>query len=228
MSQGDRPPRTPQKRASPPATLPPLSDADNILVALNLEYLECEFFLYAVTGEGLDSVEPSLAGGGPSPIGPERANLDALTGDIIYQFALQEIGHLRLRLLSDSLRWFDGYVGAIPNLQSERSKRLVAGLLAVESGQDAVVRTLLYQRKDDELGGKGNVDEGLEVSSCLGAEGKVTGNSLAGDNNSVGYARTPAEIFRIVYGSGNESVPGGFYPQGCKGRFAESFLAPNH
>ncbi|KAH7352048.1 hypothetical protein KP509_19G026500 [Ceratopteris richardii] len=275
----------------------PDSDADNILVALNLEYLECEFFLYAVTGEGLDSVEPSLAGGGPSPIGPERANLDALTGDIIYQFALQEIGHLRaikqtipdmfprvqldlrkevfsssmeaalgtqlqepFNPYNDSLSFLlasylipyvglTGYVGAIPNLQSERSKRLVAGLLAVESGQDAVVRTLLYQRKDDEvpalsmkvsevtnklselrnkLGGKGNVDEGLEVSSCLGAEGKVTGNSLAGDNNSVGYARTPAEIFRIVYGSGNESVPGGFYPQGCKGRFAESFLAPNH
>ncbi|KAH7352061.1 hypothetical protein KP509_19G027300 [Ceratopteris richardii] len=120
---------------------------------------------------------------------------------------------------------------------------------AHESGQDAVIRTLLYQNKDNmlpslgmtvsnitsklsdlrnKLGMTGNVDEGLEVPSCVGAEGKISGNALAADDNSVGYARTPAEIFRIVYGSGNESMPGGFFPVGCKGRLAESFLSSVH
>merc|ERR1711915_578266 len=39
-----------------------------------------------------------------------------------------------------------GYVGTNPHLQSATAKRLVAGLLGVESGQDAVIRALLYER----------------------------------------------------------------------------------
>ncbi|KAJ6899639.1 hypothetical protein NC652_025941 [Populus alba x Populus x berolinensis] len=38
-----------------------------------------------------------------------------------------------------------GYVGANPNLQAKTSKRLVAGLSAVEGGQDAVIRALLFE-----------------------------------------------------------------------------------
>lgn len=37
------------------------------------------------------------------------------------------------------------------------------------------------------------------------------------------YARTPAEILRTVYG-GNESVPGGFFPQGANGNIAKRYL----
>ncbi|KAK6913656.1 hypothetical protein RJ641_020977 [Dillenia turbinata] len=141
-----------------------------------------------------------------------------------------------------------GYVGANPKLQAETSKRLVAGLLAVESGQDAVIRGLLYQRalsrvkpygvsvaeftnKISELRnklGKGGVkDEGLIVPLVEGAEGKVSGNILAGDQNSIAYDRTPEEILRIVYGSGDECVPGGFYPKGADGKIARSLLKRN-
>ena len=62
---------------------------------LNLEYLEAEFFLYGALGHGLDKVAPNLTMGGPSPIGGKKANLDALTKDIIRQFAFQEVGHLK-------------------------------------------------------------------------------------------------------------------------------------
>eukprot|EP00250_Pteridium_aquilinum_P023293 c26590_g1_i1 orf=159-1148(-) len=274
-----------------PAPGIPQADADLILVALNLEYLEAEFFLFGATGAGLDRFAPQLAAGGPAPIGAQQANLDALTKDIVYQFGLQEVGHLRAiketipdafprvqldlskktfaatmeaalgRLSSpfdayaNSLNYLlasylipyvglTGYVGASPQLQSTRAKRLVAGLLAVESGQDAVIRTLLYEKKDQEvfpgltvgqitaklsdlrnkLGHSGIVDEGVVVPKCLGAEGKTTGNSLSADQNSVGYARTPEEIFSIVYGTGNASKPGGFYPNGGKGTYAEEYL----
>ncbi|KAK6930314.1 hypothetical protein RJ641_004408 [Dillenia turbinata] len=44
------------------------------------------------------------------------------------------------------------------------------------------------------------------------------------NQNSVAYDRTPEEILRIVYGSGNESVPGGFYPKGGDGKIAKSHL----
>ncbi|KAH9295211.1 hypothetical protein KI387_038799 [Taxus chinensis] len=138
-----------------------------------------------------------------------------------------------------------GYVGTNAGLQSQTAKRLVAGLLGVESGQDAVIRALLFERKSEKvkpysytvaeftdfistlrnkLGHTPVVDEGLVVDKRLGAEGLVKGNILAADKYSVAYARTPAQILRIVYSSGSESVPGGFYPHGGDGNIALSFL----
>lgn len=123
---------------------------------------------------------------------------------------------------------------------------MVAGLLGVESGQDAVLRTLLYEHAKEEvapygitvadftnrfsdlrnnLGNKGFIkDEGLIVKESEGAEGKISGNILAGDEYSVAYDRSPEEILRIVYGSGEERKPGGFFPKGAHGKIAESYL----
>lgn len=63
----------------------------------------------------------------------------------------------------------------------------------------------------------------LEVPMKQGAEGKVIGNILVGDEYWNSYPRTPVEILRILYG-GNESVPGGFYPNGADGSIAKSYL----
>lgn len=118
-------------------------------------------------------------------------------------------------------------------------------LLGVESGQDAVIRTLLYEHATEklepygvtvgeitdklsgvrnELGKSGPKDEGVIVSKELGPEGQTQTNVLSADKNSLAYSRTPEEILRIVYGSGNEHGPGGFYPHGGNGRIARSFL----
>ncbi|KAI7751416.1 hypothetical protein M8C21_011792, partial [Ambrosia artemisiifolia] len=85
-----------------------------------------------------------------------------------------------------------GYVGANPKLESPASRKLVAGLLGVESGQDAVIRSLLYERATEKvvpyditLGNDGLKDEGLKVPIELGAEKKTQGNVLAGDEDSV-------------------------------------------
>ncbi|KAL2459750.1 hypothetical protein Fot_54494 [Forsythia ovata] len=139
-----------------------------------------------------------------------------------------------------------GYVGANPKLQSSTAKRLVAGLLGVESGQDAVIRALLYERAmvkvlpygytvaeftnrismlRNKLGKGGLKDEGLIVKPAQGAEGRIAGNVLAGDKFSLAFDRTPEEILRIVYGSGKENKPGGFYPKGADGKIAKSYLA---
>ncbi|KAK4478349.1 hypothetical protein RD792_017639 [Penstemon davidsonii] len=139
-----------------------------------------------------------------------------------------------------------GYVGATPKLHSPIAKMLVGGLLGMESGQDAVVRTLLYQRVfmkvwpynytvaeftdkisnlRNNLGMNGVKDEGLIVTPEQGAEGIISGNILAGNNDSLSYPRTPEEILRIVYGTGNESVPGLFYPKGANGEIAKSYLS---
>ncbi|KAK4588930.1 hypothetical protein RGQ29_019793 [Quercus rubra] len=138
-----------------------------------------------------------------------------------------------------------GYVGTIPKLEAPDSRRLVAGLLGVESGQDAVIRAYLYEHAQekvkpygltvaefthsfselrDKLGHAGYKDEGLVVPLSKGAEGEVTGNVLAGDEDSVAFDRTAEEILRIVYATGNEHKPGGFYPKGGNGRIARSYL----
>lgn len=115
----------------------------------------------------------------------------------------------------------------------------------MESGQDAVIRTLLYQRANEtvtpygltvanftdrlsmfrnRLGMCGLKDEGLMVPLQLGAENRTTSNILSADSGSLSYSRTPQEILRIVYGTGDESMPVGFLPKGGIGRIAERFL----
>ncbi|XP_057859063.2 ferritin-like catalase Nec2 isoform X2 [Cryptomeria japonica] len=268
-------------------------DANIFNFALNLEYLECEFFLGGVYGKGLDRFAANLTGGGPTPLGVRIANLDSQTRDIVQQFAFQEIGHIRIiretvqeaipRPLLDLraetwAKFFDeavgfrlnppfdpyansvnyvlamyvvpymgltAYVGSNPNITSQAGKRLLAGLLGVESGQDAVIRYWLYERAQHKvypyaftvaemtsfisnlrncLGKTGIVDEGIIVPPQLGAEGKVSGNILSADANSLSYSRTPRETLRAVYSTGNESKPGGFYPQGANGFIARSYL----
>ncbi|KAK8555610.1 hypothetical protein V6N13_046137 [Hibiscus sabdariffa] len=139
-----------------------------------------------------------------------------------------------------------GYVGANPCLKKFSSKRLVASLLGVEAGQDAVVRGWLYRIADEKvepynitvlaftkaisrlrnkLGHCGIKDEGLMVPLELGAENRTTSNVLSADPNSLSYPRTPAEILRIVYGTGDEHRPGGFFPEGGNGRIAREYLS---
>ena len=82
------------------AKFPKSKDADLLEFALNLEYLEAEFFLFGALGHGLDVAAPNLTGGGPPPIGAKKVELDSLTNDVILQFAFQEVGHLRFCFVS--------------------------------------------------------------------------------------------------------------------------------
>ncbi|XP_030532793.2 desiccation-related protein PCC13-62-like [Rhodamnia argentea] len=267
------------------------SDVDRVQFAMNLEFLEAEFFLQGSLGQGLDSFAPYLAQGGPPPVGGAKANLDPVTYRIIEEFGYQEVGHLRAiytriggirrPLLNLSAQNFEaifdqavghklqppfnpyrstvnyllasylipyvglvGYVGTIPRLETYNSKSLVASLLGVESGQDAVLRTLLYARADEKvvpynmtvadftgrLSGLRNklamcgLKEGIMVPKELGAENRTTSNVLSAEVDSLSYSRTPPEMLRIIYGSGSEYKPGGFYPDGGNGRIAQSFL----
>ena len=123
--------------------------------------------------------------------------------------------------------------------------QLVAGLLGVESAQDAVIRALLYERGmsrvasygvgvaevtahlselRNDLGRRGIKDEGLVVAPEQGPEGQTVGNIIAGDRYSLAYDRTPEEILAIVYGTGNPAQAGGFFPQGGDGRIAKGLL----
>lgn len=115
----------------------------------------------------------------------------------------------------------------------------------MEAGQDAVIRALLYERANEkvfpyhitvadltnyisglrnELAMCGIKDEGLIVPLELGADNQTVSNVLSANYESLSYSRTPPEILRILYASGSESKPGGFYPKGANGHIAKSFL----
>ncbi|KAI3934877.1 hypothetical protein MKW92_021453 [Papaver armeniacum] len=290
--------------SNPPPTCGPVFPPDAVAIyaedihflqfALNLEYLEAEYFLFGALGYGLDQVAQELAMGGPPPKGAKKANLDDLAKRIIEEFGYQEVGHLRVikstvggyprplldlsasnfaaimdnafghhleppfdpyansvnYMLSSYLIPYvglTGYVGMNPFLNGYKIKRLLGGLLGVESGQDAVIRMYLYERSQElvhpynytvaefttqisklrnNLGRCGIKDEGVIVPTNLGAENLTTSNVLSAMSDSKSYGRTPAEILRIVYGTGNEHVPGGFLPNGGDGKIARQLLVP--
>ncbi|KAF3659894.1 putative GDP-mannose-dependent alpha-mannosyltransferase-like [Capsicum annuum] len=122
---------------------------------------------------------------------------------------------------------------------------LMAGLLAVDAEQDAIIRMYLYERADEivhpyghavadstsqisnlrnRLGKCGINDEGIIVPCELGAENRSKTNIISADYYSLAYSRTPEEIARIVYTTGNEHILGGIYPHGANGRIAREFL----
>lgn len=125
--------------------------------------------------------------------------------------------------------------------------QLVAKLLAVESGQDAIIRAEMYRKKNTivqpynytvadfsaaisklrNTASHALVDEGLVNVIKIhfgGVNRTIAGNILSADTDSLAYARTPEQVLGTVYGSGNPSKPGGFYPMGGKGVIAENYL----
>uniref|UniRef100_A0ACD5W358 Uncharacterized protein n=1 Tax=Avena sativa TaxID=4498 RepID=A0ACD5W358_AVESA len=110
--------------------------------------------------------------------------------------------------------------GIAPSIMGYNSKRLLASILAVEAGQDAVIRMLLYQRADETVApyrGRTVAEFTRRISDWR------NGMSGCGAKDE-GVKRTPAETLRILYGSRNEQVPGGFLPRGANGTIARGFF----
>ncbi|KAL5714314.1 hypothetical protein ACHQM5_016295 [Ranunculus cassubicifolius] len=271
----------------------PKCDIDLLQFALNIEYLQAEFFLYGTLGHGLDVIAPDLTGGGTSPIGGEKANLQFFVRDVITQIAYQQVGHIRAirrmvggfprpimdlssshfaQLMEKVIGFplqppFDpykndlnfllasylfpyisltGYNGITYLMNSTSTKRLSAGLMVVEAGQDTILRTILYQRalqplspynynvaeitlrlskyRDRLAHVKNPKDDGIILATQDRNGGLTLGNIINGDRDSVAYSRTPWEILRILYETGSASHPGGFFPVGANGTIAQFYM----
>ncbi|KAK8646394.1 hypothetical protein V6N13_120183 [Hibiscus sabdariffa] len=92
--------------------------------------------------------------------------------------------------------------------------------------KDAVIRGLLYELAVENVSPYQFVVAEFTKPSLVGSypRPQLDFKMLAGDQFSLAFDRTPEEILRIVHGSGNETVPGGFFPKGGNDNIARSHL----
>jgi hypothetical protein len=74
------------------SSAPAITDADILQFALNLEYLEAEFYSWAAFGRGLSAED---AGNGPASIGGQKALLSPTVQAYATEIANDEINHVR-------------------------------------------------------------------------------------------------------------------------------------
>jgi hypothetical protein len=85
---------TPPVTTPPPTTTPTVTDADVLNFALNLEYLEAEFYLRAATGQGLSSSDAG-SGAGAVTGGAMVTFPTAAMQQYAYEIAQDELNHVR-------------------------------------------------------------------------------------------------------------------------------------
>jgi hypothetical protein len=228
-------------QAQPPAIV------DVLNFALNLEYLEANFYLYVSSGAGLTSAQN---GGGPAVQNPpSKLTLDAATLAVAQQLALDEVNHITgLKAAITSLGGTPipqplinlGANGAVATqaqfLAAARQFTALGGSAYVGSAQYLVSNTTVLTTAAQILGAESQ-HAGVLNSLCV----QQGVNSLAIDANDVpptasnyftvlnttalSPARTTSQVLGVAYKAStattvnppNGVTVGGFFPSGVNG-----------
>lgn len=211
------------------------SESDVLNFALNLEYLEAEFYLYATTGQGLASADQGAATG-PTTGGQKVTFSDSRLADIAAEITLDETLHVKfLRsalgsvavpkpainlaalgpVTSDATfltlsRAFEdtgvsAYSGAA-TLLTGSNLQAAAQILATEALHTGNIRLKV-------------VEAGLNLTA-LDSLDKVPSEKqfFNVDANGLAIKRTPSQVLAIVLASSTAgTTKGGFFPQGVNG-----------
>jgi len=228
-------------------TTTPPTDADILNFALNLEYLEAEFYTVATTGKTIDQLGISITGSGNqgAATGGKMVNLTNSsfpTSAIAMEIAADERSHVTL--IQQALT----AAGAQPIAQP------AINLDALGIGFGSLAEFLTLARAFEDVGVTAYAGAAPLISSSailgyaariLAAEAEHASNIRlqvatlgipttlldgadilpppSGQNyfslNSVGLAqtRTPGQVLFIVYGSMANVTSGGFFPNGVNG-----------
>jgi hypothetical protein len=223
------------------------TDADILNFALNLEYLEAEFYTVATTGKTIDQLGITITGSGNqgAATGGQMVNMTNSsfpTSEIAMQIAADERSHVTL--IQQALT----AAGAQPIAQP------AINLNALGIGFGSLAEFLTLARAFEDVGVTAYAGAAPLISSSsilgyaariLAAEAEHVSNIRlqvaqlgipttlldgvdilpppSGQNyfslNSVGLAqtRTPGQVLYIVYGSMANVTSGGFFPNGVNG-----------
>jgi len=207
-----------------------LTDVAILNFALNLEYLEAEFYLRAVTGQGLAANEVTGRGKQGSVLGGRQVPFQTSS---VQQYAAEiardeqaHVDFLRAALgpahvaepAIDLVNSFNILAQAAGFIENKDYLDAAAGILAVEAYHASNIRTVMYER--------GLIDPAQKISdlrNALGGEGTDQGivlngqaNIVPADQNGIAFERTPQEVLNIVYAGGAQN-DFGFFPHRVNG-----------
>jgi hypothetical protein len=220
---------------------------DVLNFALNLEYLEASFYLYATTGSGLSSTDMG-SGAGTVTGGAKVTFTTPAIADIAAQIAADELAHvelLRSALGSAAVPMPNINLAALGTVNTQTLFLLIArafedtgvsaylggaGYLASSTSTLQTAAQILaveaYHAGNIRsniiqlgLASMDNATDSMDVPTSALNPATNT-NSYFCDTKALAIVRTPAQVLDIVYAnkSGSAGVTsGGFYPNGMNG-----------
>jgi hypothetical protein len=231
-----------------------ITDVDIIQFALNLEYLEAEFYTVARTGKTIDQVGIDITGSGnagPTTGGQKVTFIEgstlALSADEIAEDEREHVAFLRQTLTS---------LGVQPIAKP------AINMAALGTGFESPEAFINLGRAFEDVGvsAYGGAAPLIQSKTILGAAARIlateaehTGNLrlhaalyqaptiavdaldivpppsgtkfISNDNNGLSLIRTPGQVLYIVFGGKASASSGGFFPNGVNGNINMSSAA---
>ena len=221
------------------------SDVDILNFALNLEYLEGEFYAVATSGKRLSEIGVGItgAGRGGETTGGSKVSLDDRVGTIASQISIDETAHvnfLRAALGNSAVAKPAINLAALGVGFNNQLEFLTVAQIFEDAGVSAYRGAAPLISNSQILSAAAGIalteaqhagilrllagDNRLQVPQVDGKAiptfGLPAGRLFFVDGNGLSIARTTSEILKIVYAGGTAS--GGFFPNGVNGAIARA------
>lgn len=238
------------------ATAPAITDVDILTFALNLEYLEAEFYTVATSGMTIDQFGLDVSGSGNLGVTMGWNQVAFSTTDNTVQRVAMEVAkdeRTHVALLRSTISMLGGAPIAKPSID--------LGALKLGFGSEAEFLTLARIFEDIGVTAYGGAAPLISSKTVLGYAARIlateaehagnirsmcdrygvstpmldgadtppppAGNQFFSvDSNAITQIRTPQEVLFLAYGGAANATSGGFFPQGVNGNLNNSSAMP--